>query len=371
MKTVCSINQCTSCTACIAICPKNCISLRKNFSNTNAIIDNSKCINCGLCYKVCQQNNSIDYYKVTDSVYEGFSLNELKRSEASSGGFATILAENFIKSGGYVAGSVYHDDSVHHILTNNILDLDKMKGSKYVKSELGDIFLDIKNIIKDKKVLFIGTPCQVYGLKMYLKFLKLDKNLVTIDIICHGTPQQELFLKFVKEEKLKEPITSLRFRYNHHYFISFYNHRPNRGFDLYTLGFLHGLFYTENCYNCKFAKMSRVSDITLGDSWGTKIADEKKGVSLCICNTPLGLSMFNEIKKDIFYQKIELDYCASNNEQLIHPSKKHRNTNKFFSLINHHSFNFTVMICLPITFFVRFIKNIVAKILVKFKVLKD
>lgn len=361
MKTVCQIDRCTSCTACIEICPKNCITLKKMYSSTNAIIDETKCINCGLCYKICQQNRTILFEKKSNNVFEGYSKDIDERRKSSSGGFATIFAKYILQKKGYVAGAVYDNGSIKHILTNNIFDLERMRGSKYVKSDLSDVFKEIVKVIDNHYVLFIGTPCQIYGLKIYLKTINKDANLITIDIICHGTPQQDILQRYLKEKKLKSKVNSLSFRSGNNFFISLNNEKIKRGYDLYSLGFLKGLFYTENCYFCKFARNERISDITIGDSWGTKIENSQDGVSLCICNTTIGLKLFHNVEKELYFKRTNIDYCSTFNEQLIKPSEKNNKTEKFFILLKKHSVKYCIFVCLPFDSAIQFLKLIAIK----------
>jgi len=156
--------------ACISICPKNCITLVKNPEYTNAVIDEDICIKCGLCNKVCQQMNDIKYLHIPETVVEGFAFDKNIHNNSSSGGFATLFAKKIIEDGGYVVGSIYENRTFKHVITNNLLMLEKMQGSKYTKSAMDGVFGEVEKIIKKNIVLFIGTPCQVYGIKEYLNF---------------------------------------------------------------------------------------------------------------------------------------------------------------------------------------------------------
>ena len=202
--------DCCGCAACINICPKHAISLTTDENGFSyPIIDGSKCINCGLCKKVC----SYKYKNINNNpiiTYAGATLNNDIIKKSSSGGIFGTIAYNFLKNGCIVYGCSLENEnsclSPQHIRVDNISDLYKLLGSKYVQSQMGSIYLEIKNdLLNNKKVLFSGTPCQVHSLQSFLEETRVKTdNLFSVDLICHGTPSTKMFQDYIIElEKRK------------------------------------------------------------------------------------------------------------------------------------------------------------------------
>ena len=211
---ICDRNLCTGCTACFNKCPVSAIKMEENDEGfLYPVIDENLCINCGLCKKICPVNNVNDCVNTGESLQYIAAAPDNVRKISSSGGMFNIVATYVLNSGGYVCGVVYDDNmNAVHILTNDKQDVLRMSGSKYVQSYPGNCFQQIKEKLdKNIKVLFTGCPCQVAGLKQYLN--KEYENLITMDLICHGTPSPELLKKFLKEEYQNEKVLDVNFRY--------------------------------------------------------------------------------------------------------------------------------------------------------------
>ena len=185
---ICNKDNCTGCFACYNICPKNAIKMVED--NNGFIypeIDKEKCVNCKLCEKICPSINKVQYYK-KQKCYAMYSKDEKVRVKSTSGGIATTFSINVINSGGVVYGAAYDKNcAVKHIRVTDIDGLKKLQGSKYVHSYINDTYKRVKEDLKNnREVLFIGTPCQVAGLK---KFLSRDYDkLILVEIICDGVP---------------------------------------------------------------------------------------------------------------------------------------------------------------------------------------
>lgn len=174
--------------------------------------------------------------------------------------------------------------------------------------------------------MFIGTPCQVAGVKT--KFKDLDECLFTIDIICHGTPKVELLKESFQKQCMSYDIDNVSFRDNSSFNITFFKNnqvvwqRP-LSHDLYMKGFFKAVFYRECCYQCPYAKESRISDMTLGDFWGLDMNSVEttmdKGISLVLVNTEKGNALFNSVEDLVNYKKRPLQEAVSGNNQLRHP----------------------------------------------------
>lgn len=345
MKTVCKKNQCNGCMACLNICPKQCITILDNISEFNAIINESLCINCKLCEKTCPnisiptKNNPIEWK-------QGWAIPSV-RNNSTSGGAASAIIKAFIENGGYVASCLFEDGQFVFHITNELEVAKRFAGSKYVKSNPEGIYKKIQERVKTDKVLFVGLPCQVAAVKNYIRN---QKNLYTVDVICHGTPSVKLLEKYLIERryKLKE-LKDIKFRSKVDMGLSVDGKKINlsRVMDHYLCSFLESIDYTENCYSCQFASLERVSDITLGDSWGTEYKEqEKNGISLILTQTEKGKELLSMTSMELM--DVDLNNAVANNHQLSHPSILSPKRERFFTLLkNGKSFKSATFIILP------------------------
>ena len=271
--------KCSGCHACANACPKNCISMVSDEEGFwYPQVNKEKCIDCGLCEKVCpiihkwQSDDSL-----TTTAMAAINLNEEIRLKSSSGGIFTLIAEKIIDQGGVVFGAAFSDDfkSVQHICVDNIADLDKLRGSKYVQSKIGDTYKQAKEYLDSgRKVLFSGTPCQIGGLYSYLR--KPYENLLTQDIICHGVPSPMVWEKYVEEHerKISSKANKVTFRNKkngwkaYSVFIGFENRKQylkEHSADMYIKAFLSDICLRPSCFDCQFKGIKRHADITLTD----------------------------------------------------------------------------------------------------------
>lgn len=334
--------NCCGCGACVNICPKKAITLKEDECGFKyPAIDFSKCINCGLCKKVCNYKKERETKKPSNvKAYLAINKNKEKLLKSSSGGLFIAIAEKIIEENGIVYGCALDDLTPHHIRVTTKDELTKLQGSKYVQSDLENCFkLVLKDLKDGKKVLFTGTPCQIDGLNGYLNNTEYD-NLFTIDIICHGVPNKKMFHDYIKYVEAVE----------HKKIKSFYFRDKSRGWGLnakilykdntkkiipsyqssfYQL-FLDSMIYRKNCYSCPYAGTKRVGDITIGDFWGAKKEHPEiknsininDGVSCLIVNSKKGNQMLKGMNDDLFL--IESDYkkISDHNKQLNKPSQE-------------------------------------------------
>ena len=365
MKTVCDLDDCTGCMACIDICGKHAISIQDNLKSYNAVIDQNKCVNCGLCTKVCQNNYKIQSCQPT-KWYQGWTNDEQDRLKASSGGFATAIAKSFIKNKGIVYSCVFKNGEFIFESAKNENEVDKFTGSKYVKSNPINLYKNVLNDLKSgKKVLVIALPCQIGALKQYIK-QEFQQNLYTVDLICHGTPSPNFLEMFLNQyNKSLKMFNSIIFRVKAKMQI----HGNNEGIvtkgvsDKYTIAFLNGLTYTDNCYKCKYAKLERVSDITIGDSWGSTLSEDerKKGISLALCQTKKGIELLGE--SNLCLKDVDLNEAINNNHQLKAPSTTPSHRNNFFNGVKKHKrINFLIFIIYPRQSIKQDVKNLLIRI---------
>ena len=366
MGSVCDKSKCTACMACVDACQKNAISVVDHLKYYVAMIDETKCINCGACRKVCQNLNPV-LSAYPEKWFQGWALDKKIREEGSSGGFATSISKAFIEDGGVLCSCKFLDGQFKFHFSDNVGELEKFCGSKYVKSNPIGIYKEIRRLLSSgKKVLLIALPCQVAAAKNYVGNA-LMMNFYSIDLICHGTPSFENLNIFLKQYgcDLKK-ITDISFRKKSDFKIrnDVRDIAPKGVFDKYTLAFLNSINYTENCYNCQYAKIERVSDLTIGDSWGSDLCDEekRKGISLALCMNEKGKYLLDNAS--IKLERVDLKNAIAHNHQLEIASKKPKGYDVFFNgLENNIPYNKLVEKALPKQCFNQKIKAILYKIL--------
>lgn len=341
MKTVCKLNQCAGCMACVDICPKGAITIEDNLAVYNAVIDENKCIDCNACHNVCQSNHPAKRVSPI-KWYQGWAEVSDMRKHSSSGGMATAISQAFIESGGVVCSCTFHNGEFIFEFVERIEDLKKFVGSKYVKSNPTGIYKSIKKYLKSGcKVLFIGLPCLVSALKNFVG-LQYEAGLFTVDLICHGTPSPKLLEMFLNQYgyTLTE-LRDIQFRVKARFMVygDYKGIITNGVSDKYSIAFLNSLSYTENCYSCQYACKERVSDLTLGDSWGSELSvdEQKKGISLVLCQTKKGERLLQ--MADIHLENVDIQKAIVNNHQLSHPSVMPKGRNEFFIGLRKHKFN--------------------------------
>jgi len=343
MQEVIEKKRCTGCTACINICPVNAITMEiDNEGFKYPAIDQNKCINCGLCKKTCPVLNTINN-EALNKCYVGYTKEDSYKNGSSSGGIFPLIANYILKENGIIIGASFDkNNKLKHIAITKEKDLNKLKGSKYLQSDLDNIFTYIKDNLKAKKILFVGVPCQVAGLKA---FIKNDyDNLYTIDLICHGVPSPKLFEKYLKELETKENDKVLNYNFRdkttgwdtYSNTITYKNKIQSElnNENNYMKLFLSDIALRESCYNCNFKLGNKYSDITLGDFWGVKNVYpemyDKKGVSAIIINTEKGNKLFELIKNELNYKSCKLDEITSGNPSLVKSSIRPNKRDEFF-----------------------------------------
>lgn len=269
-----NIDLCTGCGACANICPSGCISMlydREGF--IYPVVDESKCNNCGKCKKICPLSNSNTGFTVGDCSFNLAADYEIQKN-SSSGGVFYVLAKRWIESGGYVAGAVWDDNlSVKHIVSNSSSDVEKMRRSKYIQSDVKDTYVKIRDLLnKSEKVLFSGTPCQTAGLKSFLQ--KEYDNLFCLDVICHGVASTKLLQKHVMEQT-DEEITSIDFRNREKLGTEFGLYilcksgkeivKKGLSNDSFMYEYCMGTIFRRSCYNCIF-RNNYYGDVLIGDA---------------------------------------------------------------------------------------------------------
>lgn len=345
--------ECCACTACVNSCPKSCIKMiqdEEGFAYPE--IDKNICINCHLCEKVCPVEHPNYSNNDKPDVYAVLLKDVEERKKSSSGGAFFAIATFVLNNNGVVIGATMDEmHQVRHIMVESLDELFRLRGSKYVQSELGFIFARVKEVLtKDKWCYFVGTGCQVAGLKAYLK--KDYPKLITSDLVCHGVPSQALFDKHIKylEDRYHDKVVNYFFRDNESWggceICEFANRRPlkNPSYDLspYLYSFMYGMTFRYSCYNCKFASIPRQGDITLADFWGAKEffpdIDESHGVSLVLINSINGCRAWENIRKSVDFRPSTISFGSKYNGNLIGGIQKPAIRDIIFHLIEQEGY---------------------------------
>lgn len=365
-----SVKNCSGCLLCKEVCPKKCIAITKDeLGHLTPFIDTGTCIDCGLCAKKCPEMTPLELSPI-EKVYAAWDRNEDARIKSSSGGLATLMAQQVINEGGVVYGCTYAQPfDFRHVRCDNLEALEKLRGSKYVQSNTSDCWNLIRNDIKKGiKVLFIGTPCQVAAAR---RMCRDNELLYTIDLICHGVPSVEMLKKSLPRHVKQANIDNITFRNSTDFKLKLLDRknltiytRPLHK-DWYLKGFFTALFYRNSCYSCKYARIDRVGDITLGDFWGVKedviSTNVDKGISAICVNSSKGKILLQAIERHANLIERDVDEVKKENRQLNHPSKKCTRTALFKTFIKILSFNTAVKLSLPTITIKSFITTIIKR----------
>ena len=335
--------DCSGCEACANICPKNCISMKRDAEGfAYPKIDHEVCIKCGRCEKVCPALN----FKPTipaelPEVFVTIHPDAKVRRHSSSGGTFTALSEIILNGGGIIFGAGFNENwHVVHTSAENLDELENLRGSKYVQSQIGDVYKRVKVELENgRQVLFSGTPCQCAGLKSFL--VKDYDNLLTVDIICHGTPSPFIWENYIDYRAGGHDIARVNFRSkrfgwtNNHIEITFYDcgyYANGTNQDLYQYNFLHGIIERPSCHTCKFKFPNCKSDVTIGDAWGVQNFSPKffdnRGTSLVIVHTAKGRNFLSKAK--LSGQRVSFDVLPAHNPCFITPSIPDNRRQDFF-----------------------------------------
>ncbi len=339
--------RCTGCAACANVCTRQAITMQRDTEGfLQPYIDSEKCVECGLCTKRCPVLHPVD--TCADIQQEVYALiNHKDRKVSSSGGAFSAFARYVLDKDGVVFGaSIDEDFQVKHIWIEDEKELTKLRGSKYVQSNIGDSFKHIKRFLQNgKRVLFTGTPCQVAGLYAYLGGKQYEENLITIDLICHGVPSPGAFdsylAKLKKSTRLRnENIEGFRFRN-----LDSWDYRPAVKIskskwliltlveNAYMSAFFRGLIFRESCFNCQYCNINRVGTFTIADFWGIGKHGKKfsknigGGVSLVIDNHGRISEFMPELQKFCYIEKRSMEeaFVEQSNLKAPMPRLKERN----------------------------------------------
>lgn len=303
---------CAGCTACASICPKKCIQMQSDEEGfLYPVTDVKSCVGCGACENVCPIQNPVKEEKVRQMAWLVQHKDEDVRLDSSAGGAFTAIATVIMeKGGGVVFGAAYDSKfRVHHTYVERAEELCKFRNSKYVQSDLGNCFQQVKRFLReDRWVCFSGTPCQIEGISKYLG--KTYEKLVLVDVVCHGIPSPLVWKRYLEYQGVADKdIDNIRFR------DKFYGYKystmsmTSSGKNVYHAGsqldpmlraFFSDICDRPSCYECPFKKRYRVSDLTIWDCFSVydfdKDMDDDKGITRMLCHTKKGEDLVREIE---------------------------------------------------------------------------
>lgn len=328
-------------------------------------VDSSKCIKCGMCQRVCPSLKPAEARRPRN-IYAAMANDEILRLASSSGGVFSLLANDVLSKCGVVFGAAFdHNDwHVYHKAVETEADLAELRGSKYVQSDVGDSYRQVKAYLNaGRKVLFTGTPCQIAALN---KFLAMDKgvpldNLLLVDVVCHAVPSPLAWRKYLEKRASsiytdragglrdirrissrrkncgwKRFSLSLGFANDKEYLSVFSD-------DPFMRGFLAELYNRPSCHNCPCKNLRSGSDITIADFWGIGAQipdmDDDKGTSLVLVNTERGGQSFSEISADLNCKVADFDNAVKGNPAIVCPTSPHRNRSGFFRKVHKSDFD--------------------------------
>ena len=348
-------SACTGCAACQNICPRDAISMQKDDEGfLFPKVERTRCVSCGLCYQKCPA--IFPHYSKEKEQMQCYAMqaDDELRLKSSSGGAFTILAEKVLAEGGVVCGAAYGKDqmSVEHIFVSNKADLDKLRRSKYIQSDVGFCYREILRFLKQKMpVLFTGCPCQCAGLKAFLG--RDYDELLIADVVCHGVPSSQVFETFVRSLPHTSNVVSVNFREKKEYGWTptmdiFFEkdkeyYQPKWSCEYYD-AFLKGIACRKSCGHCPFARLPRQGDITLGDFWGiTKTGDKRFadgiGTSLVLLNTAKGRRLAKDFKeRSKVFEEMDAEITRTYNANVFCSPVTAKSRERFFTLIKKYDF---------------------------------
>lgn len=324
--------HCTGCTACAAVCPKDAIAMERDREGfARPAVDGAKCIRCGRCTNLCPALHPQEP-KPLPAAFAAWTRDDAIRRDSTSGGVFTALAEFVLEGGGVVFGAAF--DAQQHLCHTACFhkeELWRLRGAKYVQSDLGSTFRTVKECLESRQVLFSGTPCQVDGLYRYLG--GRPENLTTCDLVCHGVPSPGVWEDTARsiERRKRKSLQAVRFRnkvtgWKDSHFTAVYDDGSVDSAPLFRTEYGHAfgraLFLRPSCYRCPYASMTRPGDFTLGDFWGLRPDElpeqQEKGVSLLLVNTAHGSHLFDQLP--LSRQAFPVERAIAGNPRLASPT---------------------------------------------------
>lgn len=342
--------QCCGCSACESICPQKCISMiEDNEGFLYPSIDMKICVGCKLCEKVCPVLNVEEEHPFEQDAYIVQNRNKIVCLQSTSGGAFTGIANEVIEQGGIVFGAAFDEDfNVKHIGITSKDEVEKFRNSKYVQSDIRGTYKEVqRKIMEGQLVCYSGTPCQIEGLKRFLK--KESDKLITVDVVCRAVPSPLVWKKYVQmqQEKLDNTIGNVRFRdkrYGYKYSSMCFTDKSGRRIyscgvesDLMLRAFFSNICNRPSCYSCVFKKRYRVSDFTIWDCFQvgrfSKKMDNDNGATRILVHSDKGRKLFDKIKNNFEFIEIESDVAVAGSKEMFECVPINKRRNKFMNEI--------------------------------------
>lgn len=342
--------DCCGCGACAQSCPKKCISMEWDGEGfLYPKVDESACVNCGLCEKVCPILINQKPQPRTVAAYGAYTSDGELRQRSSSGGLFSVLAREILSCGGVIAGAAFDEDfSVRHILVENDAELNRLRGSKYVQSRMEDTYAQVQKLLKQGRiVLFTGVACQVAGLKAFLG--REYDNLYTVDVLCHGVPSPKVWKQYLAEQEQHYAASVVRASFRDKRMgwkqfsmvLDFENKKQYHEIldvDSYMRLFLANICLRPSCHSCRFKEFPRLSDLTIGDAWGIEKhmpdLDDDRGASVVLVNSDKGRGLWETVAGNLISRQGELDVLLPKDADSRRSVRPHPNRTRFFAALN-------------------------------------
>lgn len=324
--------DCTGCTACASVCPRDAITMTRDRAGFDVpTVDLDHCIHCGRCTRSCPVLCERGTATHLPAAFAAWERDDAIRRDSTSGGAFTAIAEYVLEGGGVVYGAAM-DAHQHlgHIPCFRREDLWRLRGAKYVQSDLNGVFREIRETLKTRPVLFTGTPCQVDGLYRFLG--GRPENLTTCDLVCHGVPSPGVWeeeARAIQRDKGKG-LQAVRFRnkvegWKNSHFTAVYDDGTVDSAPLFATGygraFGRALFLRQSCHRCRYTDLNRPGDFTLGDLWGLQPDEfseqQHAGISLLLVNTPHGSYLFDRLQLEC--RPFPVERAVAGNPRLASP----------------------------------------------------
>lgn len=375
--------QCCGCTACSSVCPKKSITMvEDNEGFLYPEVDETTCVECGLCEKSCPIiNHSSQIKEIQQKAVIVQHKDKFICNQSTAGGAFTGIASYVINRGGVVFGATMDKNFiVHHTYVETISELEKFRNSKYVQSNIQGTYQQVKDFLKDgRMVCFSGTPCQIEGLRGFLNYREYTK-LILVDVVCRAVPSPGVWRKYVEmQNKVHGEIEKIRFRdktlgYQYSTMeMKMKNGNIFRGgidSQLWLRMFFSGMIIRPSCTQCKFRNRYRNSDFTIWDCFNvaeyTKDLNENLGATRMLIHSIKGNQIFDKIKDDFYYKEIQPDLAVKNVNEMVNSPGFNNRRESFFKDLSKKDFMQLTQEYFPITIKIR-IRVMARRVLNKLK----
>jgi len=351
MITIVDKADCCGCSACASVCANGHIDMQADEEGfLYPAADNIECGDCGICDRVCPVSKVNGDEAFQQKAYVVNNKDETVRRESTSGGAFTPIAQYIIEQRGIVFGAAFNEElGVAHTYIDKVKDIQKFRGSKYVQSDMGNCYKAAKEFLDNARVVcFSGTPCQIEGLKCYLR--KEYENLFTVDLVCRAVPSPLVwnkYLAYLKDRLNSSEVVSVSFRDKSKYGYQYPNllvktdskqYHSGVEADPYMRSFFEGVAVRPSCYQCRFKKRYRVSDFTIWDCFFSEKFDPKlddnKGSTCVLIHTEKGSVLFDEIKGSFYFKEVGPDEIVKGMREMFHGVPHNSKRELFFNDLN-------------------------------------